>query len=222
MPKMNELRAILQGVIDALAEFFGDLNFEAGSPPQIPQTKASIRANSALEKKGAAKPKGPYTDKGLGVSSGVKKDWPKWAPEPLTASKYVTANHFMSVKDWPARYFKPEEFGRKTSRGSLIVARALLQKLDTLRAEFDKPLRINSGYRDPAYNAKVGGSKKSRHQLGWAVDISTRGMTPSDRRRLLKLAKKVGFTGIGYYSTFIHFDIGSKREWNAEYKGLYT
>ncbi len=217
---MNDLRAILQSLVEALVKFLGELNFEA--EPQIQQTKAALRANSAKETKGASKAKGLYTDKGAGVATGVKKDWPSWAPEPLTAAKYVTANHFMSVKDWPARYFKPEELGRKNTRGTVIVARALLQKLDALRAEFGKPLSINSGYRDPAYNKKVGGAIKSRHQLGWAVDISTRGMNQADRRKLLKSAKKVGFTGIGYYQTFLHLDIGTKREWNADQKGLFA
>ena len=42
--------------------------------------------------------------------------------------------------------------------------------LDPLRAKVGK-IRINSGYRTPEHNAKVGGSPTSQHTKGEAVDI---------------------------------------------------
>lgn len=43
--------------------------------------------------------------------------------------------------------------------------------LDPLREEWGSPIIVNSGYRCPALNKAVGGSKTSTHQLGWSVDL---------------------------------------------------
>lgn len=44
--------------------------------------------------------------------------------------------------------------------------------LDPLREAFKKPIYVNSGYRCPALNAKVGGAKNSGHLYGYAADIT--------------------------------------------------
>ena len=43
--------------------------------------------------------------------------------------------------------------------------------LDPLREAWGSAIIINSGYRCPALNKAVGGSKTSTHQLGWSVDM---------------------------------------------------
>lgn len=56
--------------------------------------------------------------------------------------------------------------------------------LEPLRIAIGKPIHVNSGYRSPAVNKKVGGAvnldgtPKSQHCFGFAVDITVRGMTP--------------------------------------------
>ena len=42
--------------------------------------------------------------------------------------------------------------------------------------EGEDPIRINSGYRSPQLNRKVGGAPTSNHLTGCAVDIRTNGM----------------------------------------------
>lgn len=44
--------------------------------------------------------------------------------------------------------------------------------LDPLREKFGKPIIVNSGYRCPALNKAVGGSKTSHHMTGLAADIT--------------------------------------------------
>ena len=46
--------------------------------------------------------------------------------------------------------------------------------LDPLREKYGKPIYVNSGYRCPALNKAVKGSKTSHHMQGLAVDITTR------------------------------------------------
>lgn len=43
-----------------------------------------------------------------------------------------------------------------------------------------KPIMVNSAYRGPAVNEKVGGSKASQHMVGCAADIRVPGMTPRE------------------------------------------
>jgi putative chitinase len=52
--------------------------------------------------------------------------------------------------------------------------------LEPVRKYFGKPVRINSGYRGPALNAAVGGSSKSQHCNGEAVDFEIDGLPNPD------------------------------------------
>ena len=81
----------------------------------------------------------------------------------------------------------------------------LIKLLELLRAELGNvPITVNSGYRSPAYNKKVGGSPNSQHVLAKAADIVVKGKTP---KQVAEAAEKVGFTGIGVYKTFTHVDV---------------
>lgn len=46
------------------------------------------------------------------------------------------------------------------------------QILDPLRERYGKPIKVNSGYRCPALNKAVNGSKSSQHMKGLAADIT--------------------------------------------------
>lgn len=82
-----------------------------------------------------------------------------------------------------ACYFSLDEILAKNDRSELIdlihdpakIAnmQSLLSVLDDLRAEFGKPIIINSFYRDTAHNLRVGGVKTSKHLRGAAVDITS-------------------------------------------------
>ena len=52
--------------------------------------------------------------------------------------------------------------------------------LEPVRKHFGKPVRINSGYRGPALNTAVGGSSKSQHCNGEAVDFEIDGLPNPD------------------------------------------
>lgn len=64
---------------------------------------------------------------------------------------------------------------------SPVVIRSLqlvcLHILEPVRKHFGKAVIIHSGYRCPAVNADVGGSKRSQHCLGEAVDFHVAGYT---------------------------------------------
>lgn len=85
-----------------------------------------------------------------------------------------------------------------------------VDKLQALRDAMGVPLNINSAYRCPEHNANVGGVLNSHHVQGDAFDISIVGV---DKLKLYQKAKDVGFTGFGFYKTFLHVDTGLKRTW---------
>ncbi len=63
---------------------------------------------------------------------------------------------------------------------------ALVDKvLDPLRRAWGRPITVNSGYRCPALNRAVGGSKTSHHMRGMAADITVGNNV--DNRRLFQM-----------------------------------
>ena len=94
----------------------------------------------------------------------------------------------------------------------------LAKNLEVLRAEIQRPIRINSGYRSPAYNQKVGGVHDSQHVLGKAADIVVNGLTPKELAQKIETLIRSGRMkqgGLGIYDTFVHYDIrGVRARWD--------
>ncbi len=65
-----------------------------------------------------------------------------------------------------------------------------LNVLEPLREAYGKPIDINSGYRCPALNRAVGGSRTSQHLKGQACDLV--GATHGDLIKLFNLIQSLG------------------------------
>lgn len=89
-----------------------------------------------------------------------------------------------------------------------------LDALQSLRDQLQKPVRILSAHRCALHNAAVGGAPLSQH-LGMAADIA---LNPHHPAQLLIAAREAGFTGFGYYTTFLHLDMGRPRFWYGSRK----
>lgn len=108
------------------------------------------------------------------------------------------------------RYFSYSEFDSPDEVGSgQKMHPDILQMLDEVRDKFDKPIRINSGYRTEKHNDKVGGTPNSSHIRGLAVDIACGSSV--DRYHLLNCLLDVGFNRIGIANSFIHVDIDQEK-----------
>ena len=81
-----------------------------------------------------------------------------------------------------------------------------LDMLQRFRTAWGRPLTINSGYRTPQWNRMIeGAATASQHVQGCAFDISLNdGRYDGDTME--KLARRLGFTGIGRYRSWIHLD----------------
>lgn len=92
-----------------------------------------------------------------------------------------------------------------------------LAAFSALQNAWGNPLAINSAYRDPEHNKRVGGAKNSQHTHGNAYDIDVSSLSREDRLRLIELARQSGFQGIGVYNNALHFDVGPARAWGSDY-----
>lgn len=112
----------------------------------------------------------------------------------------------VDAEAWAARWpnFTPREIACRGG-GSLLVDEDALDRLQDLRDRIGRPMVVNSGYRSPEHNHRVGGAAHSRHMQGIAFDI---GMAGHDPRRFVRAARACGFRGFGFYrgGSFIHID----------------
>lgn len=95
----------------------------------------------------------------------------------------------------------------------------LAENLQVLRDYVKQAIKINSGYRSPAWNKAVGGVSDSQHLKGKASDIVISGMSPGEVARTIETliaSGKMKQGGLGVYPNFVHYDIrGTKARWKA-------
>ena len=90
----------------------------------------------------------------------------------------------------------------------------LVEKLQLLRDRLNVPLVINSAYRCPERNKQVGGADNSQHLYGKAADISLHTI-PLQIEEIKRIARQIGFTGVGLYNSFIHLDVRHRQaDWD--------
>jgi zinc D-Ala-D-Ala carboxypeptidase len=128
----------------------------------------------------------------------------------------MTNHYYADWRDVPDKLwrwvnFSPEEIACRGD-GTIRINEAALDKLQALRGRLGVPLIVNSAYRSPEYNRKVGGVSHSMHLQGAAFDIS---MANHDPESFEAAARAIGFTGFGFYSrqNFMHIDTGRARQW---------
>jgi hypothetical protein len=96
------------------------------------------------------------------------------------------------------QHFTDEELGlagcdvRIVSNATYLCERIL----EPIRAHYDKPIRIHSGYRDPVHNARVGGKPDSWHLYEGnhaAADFDVVGVLLKDCFDWIRLQSKLNF-----------------------------
>ena len=102
--------------------------------------------------------------------------------------------------------FSAGEFRCKHT-GQLRMDSGFMDRLQALRTDYGKGMAISSGYRDKTHPIEARKSEPGAHSTGHACDVTVLG---GDALRLIGLALKYGFTGIGVKQSgnnrFIHLD----------------
>lgn len=113
---------------------------------------------------------------------------------------------FMNVKQGHiSENFKASEFQCEDGSENLLIAEDLLNTLEKIRTHFKAPTHINSGYRTPKWNEKVGGAVNSYHCKGMAADIVVQGHSSLEVARYADSIMEQG--GIIRYTNFTHIDV---------------
>jgi hypothetical protein len=94
---------------------------------------------------------------------------------------------------------------------ALLNLRRLAKFLEDLRAVLGKPIKINSGYRSPALNKAINGSKTSQHCFGCAADIRVNGMTPDQVVQAVIAAKMPYDQVIREFDRWTHISIPNNK-----------
>lgn len=117
--------------------------------------------------------------------------------------------------------FSISEFKCKANGEVLLNAKVLdhINRLQKFRSWYKRSMQINSGYRTKSYNARCGGSPKSKHMHGIATDFLLPdeffGFTKARQEEFLNnilikwldLCESDGLGGgVGLYDNFIHLD----------------
>jgi uncharacterized protein YcbK (DUF882 family) len=132
-------------------------------------------------------------------------------------NRYGTKGNFtwgeaLHVNPSTGSYRKP------ASAGVVYNILKMADVLEEIRRMYgDRPMKINSWYRDPATNAAIGGASRSRHMSGDAVDFVFPGISPFNvYARLDGWWGKRG--GLASSSLFTHIDgRGYRARWSYGY-----
>ena len=103
-----------------------------------------------------------------------------------------------------AKYFTREEFDCQYT-GKNEMKDEFIEKLDELREACGFPFHITSGYRAPEHPIEAKKKVAGTHSQGIAADIKVD--NGWERFKIVEEAIKLGFTGIGVASSFVHVDI---------------
>lgn len=140
--------------------------------------------------------------------------------EPEGEKPMVEINAYSKAADGGKKlstHFKVKEFACKDGSDAVLVAPRLVMVLQSIRSHFGAAVTINSGYRTPQYNTKVGGVAHSQHCYGTAADITVRGQKPA---AVAAYARQLmtDWGGVGVYAkqNFTHIDVRETRsDWNG-------
>lgn len=132
----------------------------------------------------------------------------------------VEINAYSKKKDGEKKLssnFQVKEFACKDGSDAVLVAPRLVMVLQSIRSHFGAPITINSAYRTPQYNQKVGGAAQSQHCYGTASDITVKGVSVE---KVAAYARKImpDWGGVGIYKAqgFTHIDVREPRsDWNG-------
>ncbi|MDR2671374.1 MAG: phosphodiester glycosidase family protein, partial [Oscillospiraceae bacterium] len=111
-------------------------------------------------------------------------------------------------------HFKVREFACHDGSDTVLIGEQLIDVLEKIRAGCGgKAVTVNSGYRTPSYNSKIGGAAKSQHMEGRAADIAIAGVSPAAvcEQAEIALAALHIAGGVGLYDTFTHVDTRALR-----------
>ena len=137
----------------------------------------------------------------------------------MKTAEYYVVDVTEHVNEKVSEHFTISEFKCTDNSRVVVLNKALIDVLETIRKHFNKPVIINSGYRTVAYNSQLkNSSPKSQHTHGNAADIRIPGITPLALYNFINSFYRNSL-GLGLYDTFVHVDVrDGKSRWDYRSK----
>lgn len=111
-----------------------------------------------------------------------------------------------------SKFFSSEELKCHCNREDCNAFNLLpkfIEILDDIRDTYGIPLPVNSAARCEFWNKHIGGSPRSQHLIGKAVDIVVEN---KNIKKFILLCKSRGIKGVGIGNGWVHIDIRDSRE----------
>lgn len=109
-------------------------------------------------------------------------------------------------------HFNGSTFRRPESVGITHNLVNLAKELQKIRNRYNRPMTINSGYRDSVTNRRVGGARNSEHVVGGSADFVIQGVHP---RAVFNDLDPTWNKPLASSSVFTH--VGVTRKWRARW-----
>jgi hypothetical protein len=235
------IQAFLKGPVDAVKSYFGDIARQTVAVQTLGliQTQKAVEAGAMRFTKEARKDarkrmmdslnkKTGGSSGGTGQSNGATGPRPNpevYVNDPEITEAEARELGTMSDQGIPGKIkWAPSvlNMGKSVSdadddAGWKMINMEVKVKLLRTATRMGRELTVNSGYRSPEYNRRIGGAKRSQHMSGYAIDVSMAGFSSDDIRNFIRIASQEGFMGMSYYpgSNFTHVDIGGRRTWGS-------
>lgn len=115
-----------------------------------------------------------------------------------------------------SKYVALSEVACKCGCGG-VPKKEMLDKFDEIREAYGKPIHITSGFRCEKQNKKIGGSPKSNHCKGTAIDVVR---TPGLEDFILKNLEHLDFyiEDLAYTRNWIHIQINPPKSGKRMFK----
>lgn len=117
---------------------------------------------------------------------------------------------FKIANERVTRHFFLSELACRDGTINAQVIKTCIEKLEPMRSVIGVPFILNSAYRSPEYNEKIGGASQSKHMEGIAFDIAWTKSLKEKFGTMEKFKEYVetywGVKGFGFYDTFVHID----------------
>ena len=96
------------------------------------------------------------------------------------------------MKEYITKNFTKRELACRCGQCLFYMDSVFMGRLQRIRDTYGKPMVINSAYRCPAHNKKIGGHHSSQHMMGRACDISVG--NEKDKNLIIRLARQENMT----------------------------
>jgi len=103
--------------------------------------------------------------------------------------------------------FKIKELMQDDGLEYLKMNMKILNAIQMIREHFGKPITVTSAYRSKSYNKAVGGSSKSQHILGNAIDFKVKDTSATIVNNYIKDNwRQLGIRGLELNKSWTHID----------------